>query len=307
MKIGIIDIGTNSVRLFIPNKEELISSKKYMEITRIGEGVNEKRMLSELAMNRTIDGIKKLIAICKKNNIDKIYAMATSAVRDAANKEDFIGKVYKETGIHIEVLSGEEEARMGYVGVVKGLSDIEQDNYLIIDIGGGSTELIEIKNGNLVKMKSFDIGAVRLTEMFKLSNPPKRIEIDAMKDYIDVEIEGYLKNVKATAIGIGGTITTISSIKNQMAEYERKIIHESVIDKDDIDNIFNELIAMTNDDRKNVVGLDILRADIINAGILILQRILLMIESEYIIVSDYDNLEGYYFEKNNVDKDNEIL
>lgn len=303
MKIGIVDIGTNSVRLLIPNKEELISSKKYMEITRIGEGVNESKMLSELAMNRTIDGIKKLIEVCKNNNVDKIYAMATSAVRDAANKDVFLSRVHKETGVHIEVLSGEDEARMGYIGVITGLNDMMENSCLIIDIGGGSTELIEVDEGELVKMKSFDIGAVRLTEKFKLSDPPKQIEIDAMKDYIDVVIGKYLKNVRAVAIGIGGTITTISSIKNQLEKYEREKIHGSIIRKENIDGLFNRLINMTNDERRNVVGLDALRADIINAGILILQRILIMIESESVIVSDYDNLEGYYHEKNVVDKD----
>lgn len=303
MKIGIVDIGTNSVRLFIPNEEELISSKKYMEITRIGEGVNESKILSELAMNRTIDGIKKLIEVCKKNNIDKIYAMATSAVRDAMNRDVFLSKVYEETGVRIEVLSGEDEARMGYVGAITGLNNMMENNYLIIDIGGGSTELIEVVNGELVKMKSFDIGAVRLTEKFKLSDPPKQIEIDAVKDYIDVVIGEYLLDVKATAIGIGGTITTISSVKNQLVKYEREKVHGSVIGKEDIDEIFNGLVNMTNDERKNVIGLDMLRADIINAGILILQRILIMIESEFVIVSDYDNLEGYYYEKIIIDKD----
>ena len=304
MKIGIVDIGTNSVRLFIPDEKELILSKKFMEITRIGEGVNENKMLSELAMSRTIDGIKNLIEICRINDVDKIYAMATSAVRDALNRDVFINRVYEETGVRIEVLSGEDEARMGYVGAVKGLKDLDNDNYLIIDIGGGSTELIEVDNGVMVKMKSFDIGAVRLTEKFKLSNPPKKTEVDAMREYINSVIGEYLKEVRAVAIGIGGTITTISSVKNQLAKYERTKVHGSVIDKEDIDGIFNRLLKMTNDKRRNVIGLDVLRADIINAGILILQCILKMIQSEFVIVSDYDNLEGYYYEKISIDKDN---
>ncbi|MBN2259370.1 MAG: Ppx/GppA family phosphatase [Clostridiales bacterium] len=303
MKIGIIDIGTNSVRLFIPNKDNIIKSKKYMEITRIGEGVDKNSELSEVAINRTIEGIKKLAAICDENGIDEIIAMATSAVRDAVNRDVFIERVLKETGIEVKVLSGDEEAELGLIGAIQGLSDNSGDSYLIVDIGGGSTELIEYKNGHIVKAKSFNIGAVRLTEKFNLSDPPSEEEINEMRQYSRNMIASFLKGVKGRLIGIGGTITTISAIENKVQVYDREKIHGSLIKKENIDDLFYRLIKLTNLERKNVVGLDELRSDIINAGMLILLCIIELMDADDIIVSDFDNLEGYYFKKNNVDKE----
>jgi exopolyphosphatase/guanosine-5'-triphosphate,3'-diphosphate pyrophosphatase len=301
MAQAIIDIGTNSVRLFIPNQTNLLNSKKFMRITRIGENVDKNRYLLEAAMERTIKGLEELMEICKEEHVTEIVALATSAVRDAENAQVFIDRVQSRLGLAVEVISGNLEAELGFMGAIGGLVKPEGD-YLIIDIGGGSTELIDARNGEIIKMKSFDIGVVRLTEMFELSDPPKDEEIHALRGYVKELLSAYLKNCTGKLVGIGGTITTLSAVDHEVAVYDRAVIHGSVITKNRIQDILDEFMIMTNDARKYVPGLDEKRADIIIAGIEILLAIMELMNEEEIIVSDYDNLEGYYLMKFLVDK-----
>lgn len=301
MKIGIIDIGTNSIRLFIPNEVNLIDSEKHMIITRIGEGVNKNKVLLESAMNRTIDALKELKSICDRKQIEKIYALATSAVRDSENRDVFIERVKRQLDIDVKVLTGDEEARYGFIGAVNGLN-LSQKKSLIIDIGGGSTELIAVEDQQISKMFSFNIGVVRLTEMFNLSDPPQPEEIFEMNRYVQQLVREFLEDVDGQLIGIGGTITTVSSVENSMQIYDRKLIHGSKLNIESIQMILDNLLKMTNEERKHVIGLDAMRADIIISGIVILLRIMEEMGKTEIIVSDYDNLEGYYYENIYVDK-----
>lgn len=296
MRIGIIDIGTNSVRLFIPDENNLVNSRKFMRITRIGEKVNQNRYLLDLAMDRTVQGLNELKSIAEELGVERLVALATSAVRDAENKNDFVERVYNELGIEVEIITGEEEAYLGFSGTIKGLAD-PNGNHLIIDIGGGSTELIDSTADEIRKSHSFDIGVVRLTEMYELSDPPKLDELERMKSYAVDVVESFLSGCEGDLVGIGGTITTLSAIVNQLQVYDRKTVHGSEISKEEILGIYKRLIVMDNAQRKEVIGLDELRADVIIAGIVILLAIMDLTGKDKIIVSDYDNLEGCFFEK----------
>lgn len=296
MKIGIMDIGTNSVRLFIPDPESLADSRKYMRITRIGEGVDRNRILLDEAMDRTIDGLRQLKAIGEAHGVERFLALATSAVRDASNREVFIDRVRDALGIRVEVITGKQEAHLGYVGAIGGMADSSRD-YLIIDIGGGSTELIEVSRGDMVKSHSFDIGVVRLTELFELSDPPTPDQFEAMRRHVRSEIGSFLSASQGALLGIGGTVTTLAAVHLEMAEYDRQVIHSSRITREAVDEIFGRLAAMDNDERRYVVGLDEKRADVILAGVVILQQIMDLTGQSDLVVSDFDNLEGYYFEE----------
>lgn len=306
-KIALIDIGTNSVRMIIlkENDNDSLYSNKYMDTTRIGEGVDKTKNISDDGMNRTIEALKKYKKIADDKNVSKIYAIATSAVRDSENKSIFLQKVKEEVGLEISVISGEEEARLGFLGVSKGVEIskiVKSDDYiLVIDIGGGSTELIVGRNGNIEYSISLDLGAVRMTDKFVSSDPVLKSEQDKMSNYIVNEINTVMDNIIKypikTIIGIGGTITTAGTIDFEMEEYDRKKIHNHYISLKNINAINSKLWKKTIDERKNTKGLQPKRADIIPAGFMILELLLLSIKSSGIVISEYDNLEGMFFDK----------
>ncbi len=305
-KKAFVDIGTNSVRMIILDDTDIdcIKAEKRMQTTRIGAGVDKNKKLSDESMERTIDALKDFEDIAKKEGAESICAIATSAVRDAENKEVFLESVKKEANIDVKVISGKEEARLGFLGVSKGLETsgiLKRDDYiLVIDIGGGSTELIVGKEGKIDYSISLDIGAVRMCDKFVSSDPISLLDQDKMADYIRVEIKKVMTIIKEypikAVIGIGGTITTAGSIALGMDEYDRKKIHNYFVPLDIIHSINRELLKQTIEERKNTSGLQPARADIIPAGFLILQLLLLSIEKDGVIISEYDNLEGMYFD-----------
>lgn len=306
-KIACVDIGTNSVRMIIleENCRDCIEAEKHMETTRIGRGVDQSKLLSEAGMSDTLNALKTFSDIAKEAEVEGIYAIATSAVRDAGNREVFLEAVRKETGMSVEMISGEEEARLGFLGVSKGVAQsglVKEDDYiLVVDIGGGSTELIVGKSGNIEYAVSLDIGAVRLHDKFVISDPMELNEQQDMSDFIRIHIKEALHeiqqfNIKAV-IGIGGTITTAGSMALEMENYDRKKIHNYYVPLDIIHNKNRKLLSQTLEERKLMKGLQPKRADIIPCGFMILQQLLLGLEKIGISISEYDNLEGLYFEK----------
>jgi len=298
-KYCVIDIGTNSIRMLIAEAvgKKLNIIKKDLEMTRIGKGVDKTKHLSQDGMDRTIEAIKKFKEAAQVKGVLNIYAIATSAVRDAENKLDFIDRVKRETGIEIQVISGEREAELGFKGVIGGIGC--NGNILTIDIGGGSTELILGNNKGIIFSKSIDIGAVRLTDKFVTTDPISEAELNLINNYIKSSIKDYLDRLKDfnidKVVGIGGTITTLAAIKEEMSQYDRNKIHNSSLTLEDIKVSIIKFINMTNDERKNIRGLQPKRADIILAGSLILLHLMKGISKKEIIVSDYDNLEGFIF------------
>jgi len=304
-KIACIDIGTNSVRMIILNTESsVIDAEKYMETTRIGHGVDGSKMLSEEGMNRTTDALKKFYDIAKADGVDEIIAIATSAVRDASNRDVFLDQV-KAIGIEVEMISGAEEARLGFLGVIKGIEVSglvkAEENILVIDIGGGSTELIVGNSSGIVYKHSLDIGAVRLHDKFVTEEPVPLLEQQAMADYIRQIVKPEIKLISEydikMIIGIGGTITTAGSMALEMETYDRKRIHNYYVPLDRVYEMNRRLLSQTVEERQLHKGLQPKRADIIPCGFMILQLILLAVEKEGITISEYDNLEGLFFDK----------
>lgn len=297
----VIDIGTNSTRMLIAqyHKACLHTIKKDMEMTRIGEGVDKTKLLSQRGMNDTIEALIKFKEEALKHNVFKIYAIATSAVRDAQNKNIFIERSKKEAEIDIEIIDGQREAELGFKGILRGLKS--NGDILAIDIGGGSTELILGGEDGIKYSTSIDIGAVRLTDKFIINDPISSKELENLKGYIQDNIYNHLNEIKRASItkvvGIGGTITTLAAIKQELDIYNREKIHGFLLTKKDIKSMIHRFIAMSIEERKGIKGLQPKRADIIPAGILILAEILDIISWEEIVVSDYDNLEGFIFDK----------
>ena len=300
MKVATVDIGTNSMRLLIADYEnnKIFNRKKYVEVTRIGKGVDEKGMISGEAINLNSSVLEKFISLVKSKRCEKIRVIGTSALRDSKNSDEFIKKAYEKTGVNIEIISGEMEANLGFLGI-KSILD-EKKYTLTIDIGGGSTEFIlGNRDGELVFSKSENIGVVRLTERFLKLDIPSDIEIIEMDKYIETVIGDTIDVLKrydiGKFIGIGGTATSISSMIQKMEIYCSDKIHNSKIYYDELLEIYKNLKKMTLEEKKMIVGLQAKRADVIFTGVCIMKKIMSMLDIEYVTVSEYDNLEGMIY------------
>ncbi|QQQ87636.1 Ppx/GppA family phosphatase [Peptacetobacter hiranonis] len=299
MKIGAIDIGTNSMRLLTADLVDgkLNDRKKYVNTTRIGQGVDENGFITEEAMKRNINAIKEYHDICVEYGCEKIYCMGTSALRDSKNRSEFIKRAKDEAGIDVNVVDGEVEARLGFSGVISGI-DTDGD-ILVIDIGGGSTEFIFGNREGIKRNVSINIGALRLTEKF-LSEGYTDAAFSNMREFINDQIKGiiaYIKEKKISCVcGIGGTITSLSAVNQNLEVYSMEKVHGSRITKKEVYSMLDRFVECSDEERKHINGLQPKRADIIAAGTEILICIIENLSKDEVVVSEYDNLEGmaYY-------------
>ena len=295
MKIATIDIGTNSMRLLIADyNNKLENRKKYVNTTRIGQGVDKEGYISEDALQRNLNALEEFANICKEQGCQAIYCMGTSALRDSKNGSIFVERAKQKTNINVEIISGNEESNLGFMGVLEGLDTDE--SILVIDIGGGSTEFIVGDKKGIKFAKSENVGALRMTEKFLSKDPIDTDEFDNMSKFIYDEIEDTIDYIKSKQIkkivGIGGTVTSLSAINQELEVYSMEKIHNSEVSIKNIKDILQNLKQMTLSDKKTLKGLQPKRADIITAGVEILNIIMKNLEIEKIIVSEYDNLEG---------------
>lgn len=302
MKVAAIDIGTNSIRLLkaqIINRK-LISGDKSLSMTRIGEGVNETGQLSEAAMDRSVKALADFESEARAWGAEAIFALATSAVRDAANSAVFLKRVREACGLEIEVITGDVEARLGFMGVLAGAPDVT-GNVLVIDVGGGSTELIVGNRDGIRFAKSVNVGAVRMTGKHVRSNPISDSEFKIMHSDIDEilsEAIGPLRDHDIDAVvGIGGTATTLGAMKLSMETYDRDRIQNSVVTLEETAGMVAQLKTLTVEERKHIKGLQPKRADIILAGAMVIEAVMTALDLSEMRISDYDNLEGCLIDK----------
>ena len=298
MKIGTIDIGTNSMRLLTADYQDgkIINRKKYVNTTRIGQGVDNNGYISKEAIDRNIQALKEFKAICDEEGCEYVCYMGTSALRDSKNSDEFIALAKEEAGVDVEVITGDRESNLGFLGVLEGVEKDELEEILVIDIGGGSTEFIVGDKNGVNFCKSENIGALRLTEKFLKHEIVSDEELKQTISFIEDTIEDTINNIKSKNIkklvGIGGTVTSVSAMNQQLEVYSMEKVHNSKICKKELDEILQMLKNMTLEDKKRLKGLQPKRADIITAGVVILDIIMEKLELNEIIVSEYDNLEG---------------
>ncbi|SDH76937.1 Ppx/GppA phosphatase family protein [Halanaerobium congolense] len=292
MRAAAIDIGTNSCRLLIAEKKankslDVLSRK--LEITRLGEGVDQNRFLKEEAVNRVYKALEKYKKTIDKFQVDKIRVVGTSALRDVENPHLLTDKI-KKLDLVLEIISGEKEAELNYLGAVSNLDE----DFLLIDIGGGSTEFIWPTTSD-INFKSLDIGCVRMTEKF-ISDPKKKIRSLEQKE-IQSYVENLLKqkldlNKKFKVKGVGGTITTVAAVKLALEEYDSSKIENLRLEYFELENILNRFADLDLKTRKKIKGLQPKRADVITAGLIILKTILNYLNVQELYVSDHDLLYG---------------
>lgn len=299
-RLGAIDIGTNSVRLLVADVDgvgpdaALRTLDRRMRITRLGQGVDEARRLRPDAITRTLDVLREYRSELDELRVQRARATATSAARDAANRADFFGPATDVLGFEPELLTGDEEARLSFVGATAELS--EPAPYLVVDVGGGSTEFI-VGTHEPEAVISLDTGSVRLTEQYLASDPPAPEELSAaqsvVRDHLaDVEREIPAVREASSLVGLAGTITTVAAIELGLHEYDREKIHHFRLTKAAAEDVFRTLATESADERRHNPGLDPGRVDVIVGGTIVLVTIMRAFGFDEMVVSEADILDG---------------
>ncbi|GAB7027159.1 Ppx/GppA phosphatase family protein [Geotalea toluenoxydans] len=293
-----IDLGTNTARLLIGFKEDEHTIRPVLlkrQITRLGGGFTRESGISPEAEARSLAAMQEFAGEIRRHNVGKIRAVATSAVRDAANGAEFCRKVLDETGIQLQVISGEQEALFTLRGVLAGL-DNKKGKFLVFDVGGGSTEYTLAEGSLPIFTRSLPLGVVRLTE--GKSGP------EAMTEKIRRELAALGGEMNRSAVDLGGTIlvgtagtaTTLAAIHMEMTDYDYRRVNNHTMTLADIEKIHARLLPLSPEERLKVKGLEKGREDLIVAGTLITINTMKHFGFNSLKISDFGQLEGLLLE-----------
>jgi exopolyphosphatase / guanosine-5'-triphosphate,3'-diphosphate pyrophosphatase len=298
MRFAGVDIGTLTCRLLIADLlpgGRLREVRSDRRILRLGEGVDQTKQLTVGAMDRVLQCLKEWRKIIDASHVNAVAVVATSAVRDAANRKDFIDRVKCEVGFEVELISGEEEARRTILGIRSGLPKDVTD-VLALDIGGGSTEFILDQLGQPSIVRSIDVGVVRLCERLLHHDPPTNEEVQQARDWVEQEttaaVAGMGNYQTATFVGTAGTITSLAAMAQKLSVYEPARIHNYQLQLDTIREIEQTLLSRNKADRVGLPGLETGREEVIAAGAIIIRMIMEMLGMSAVLVSDWGLREG---------------
>jgi exopolyphosphatase / guanosine-5'-triphosphate,3'-diphosphate pyrophosphatase len=290
MKLGALDVGTNTVLMLVAETVPDGGARRVIDlarITRLGQGVDHNHRLDPQAALRTLDAIAEFAEQARAAGAEKIVAAGTATLRDAADGESFIRRVRERAGIELEIVSGETEAWLSYLAVIRGLRLEPEQRLLIIDIGGGSTEFIRAEPGAKLRMESLQIGSVRLTERILHHDPPTAREAADLRIAIDEELTGLGWNLKTDVlVGIAGTVTTVCAVALQMETYDPDRVHGYRLSRKEVERVLGLFGSIPLAERRRLKGLDPARADVIFAGAAILERVMCEAEVDSVTVSD---------------------
>jgi len=292
--VAVVDCGTNTTRLLITGGQEPAAVRR-SEITRLGRGVDATGSLDPSAVERTLECLREYRRAIDSHNPTAVKVIATSAVRDAANRSEFLQPAEAILQAVPEVLSGREEAETAFRGAVSQL-DPAEGPYLVVDIGGGSTEL-SLGERRCTDALSLDIGSVRLTEKYIRHDPPLPEELSACLTVAELHLDDAVRAIPALGgpcrlVGVAGTITTVAAVELGLATYDRDRVHHFRLSKDAAEDIFRTLATEALADRVHNPGLHPGRADVIVAGVCILVRIMRYFDFAECLVSEADLLDG---------------
>ena len=303
-RFAAIDIGTNTILMLIAELEGNGAFRvldDQAEIARLGEGVDRTRRIGSGGEERSVGVLKSYLKRCRGLGVDEIVAVGTSALRDADNAGDFKARLRQELGLDLRVLSGEEEAAYSYLAVQRGLP-LEGKEVLVVDVGGGSTELVWGEGDVVRRTVSLDLGSVRLTERFLISDPVREEECAELSKTIDREIEQLrvhwqIGHSLDTMVGIAGTFTTLAAIEKGLRQYSHSEVHGSRLSRDEVQRQLRLFKGKTLSQRKEIAGLEPKRADVILAGALLIDRIMAFFLVDQATVSDQGIRYGLLHER----------
>ncbi|WP_219463293.1 Ppx/GppA phosphatase family protein [Nonomuraea rhizosphaerae] len=309
MRVAAIDCGTNSVRLLIADvgdQEEFTDVERRMEIVRLGQGVDRTGRLAPDALERTFGAMRSYRKLIDQHGATATRVVATSATRDAANRQEFADGVREIFGVDPEVVTGAEEAELSFTGATRGLLRLSPETempqgplppYLVVDIGGGSTEFV-VGSEHVDGALSVDIGCVRLTErhLRDAGDPPSAQALRALTADIDAALDRVEREVPVqrahTLVGLAGSVTTVAGIALDLPAYDSERIHHSRVSAEQVHDVTRRLLAMTHGDRAGIPVMHPGRVDVIGAGALILDRVVSRFAFSQVVVSEHDILDG---------------
>jgi exopolyphosphatase/guanosine-5'-triphosphate,3'-diphosphate pyrophosphatase len=302
--VAAVDCGTNSLRLLIADPAEsgagLVDLERRTEIVRLGQGVDATGEFHPDALRRTFAVVDHYAELINEAGVptDRIHIVATSASRDAKNKDEFFAGVEQRLGVRPDVISGDREAQLSFHGALSGVRP-EFGPVLVMDIGGGSTELIVgTATGEMTSAISLDVGSVRMTERFLKKSPPDPNDRDRAAAYVDEQLDrsGVPFERIASWVGVAGTATTLAAVYLQLPEYDREKVHGSAIPQAGIAALLERLSGLTVEEIKALPSMPAGRADVITGGALIVSRVAARTPVPELIISEHDILDGIALE-----------
>ncbi|MFF0479296.1 exopolyphosphatase [Streptomyces sp. NPDC004284] len=296
-RVAGIDCGTNSIRLLVadvhPETGDLVELDRRMTIVRLGQGVDKTGRLAPEALERTFAACREYAEVIKELGAERLRFVATSASRDAENREDFVNGVVEILGVEPEVITGDQEAAFSFTGATGELHG--DDRRLVVDIGGGSTEFV-VGNKHVEAARSVDIGCVRLTERHVRHDPPTAEEVAAIRadvrTALDLAAETVPIGTAETLVGLAGSVTTVAAIALGLPEYDSEKVHHSRISAEQVAEVTDRLLASTHDERAAIPVIHPGRVDVIIAGALVLREIVERVGAREVVVSEHDILDG---------------
>ncbi|PZS31372.1 MAG: exopolyphosphatase [Pseudonocardiales bacterium] len=299
MRVAGIDCGTNSIRLLIADTVDgrLVDVVREMRIVRLGEGVDRTGQLAPAALERTRIALSDYGEAIAAHDTERVRMIATSATRDAQNRDVFVAMVRDVLGVEPEVVSGAEEAALSFAGAADGLPGVS-GRLLVVDIGGGSTELVlgEPSAPDVLQSHSMDVGCVRMTERHLHDDPPTAEQVRATVDDLRAAISSAAADVSITApatfVGLAGTVTTVAAIALGLERYDAEAIHGSALSAAQVHDVTARLLGMK---RAELAALPVMhpgRVDVIAGGALVLRTLLEATGSSEIVASEHDILDG---------------
>jgi exopolyphosphatase / guanosine-5'-triphosphate,3'-diphosphate pyrophosphatase len=299
-RVAAVDCGTNTIRLLVADihadsgaQDSLVREQR---IVRLGQGVDSSGRLADEALARVFAACEEYASIVDRHDVSGLRFVATSAVRDADNAHVFADGVNARLGVTPEVISGDEEAALSFDGATRTLTDVEPP-VGVVDIGGGSTELIlGGAHEDVTAARSLDVGSVRIMERLMPSDPPTAAELEAATTTVDEALDtlpsyGVHVGDAHTMVGVAGTVTTLATLLLGLDGWDRERVHHTTFPFADVHDLVERLLAMTAAERESL-GVPSGRADVIGAGALILDRVLRRSGAERLTVSDSDILDG---------------
>ncbi|WP_084128970.1 Ppx/GppA phosphatase family protein [Demequina sp. NBRC 110055] len=310
-RVAAIDCGTNSIRLLIADVaadgQSLTDVVRLMRVVRLGQGVDRTGQFAPEALERTLAATDEYAALCREHQVEAIRFVATSATRDASNRDEFISGVRERLGVEPEVVSGNEEAELSFRGAVSVVDPALVPPYLVVDLGGGSTEMVLGERAPKAA-HSMDVGCVRMTERHLLSDPPSATEVSGAVADVHAALDAALADVPLaqtrTLVGLAGTITTVTAQALGLDEYDRDKINGARLPVAEVLAACDVLLAASREERAAMPFMHPGRVDVIGAGALVWREVVARVRDEVaaaggaleeVVTSEHDILDGIAF------------